>query len=96
MRLLPLITLITLTVLPTVVLSQCDGDEIICPNGCCPESEWVCCDEIVACAVALEECPSWRRLLSEGTSQTYMKLNQPGDKGDNNGDASSAFLSQSP
>eukprot|EP00357_Protocruzia_adherens_P005088 CAMPEP_0114973260 /NCGR_PEP_ID=MMETSP0216-20121206/857_1 /TAXON_ID=223996 /ORGANISM="Protocruzia adherens, Strain Boccale" /LENGTH=98 /DNA_ID=CAMNT_0002333735 /DNA_START=128 /DNA_END=424 /DNA_ORIENTATION=+ len=96
LRLLPLIILITLAVLPSVVFSQCDDDEFMCPAGCCPESEWVCCDEIVACAASLEDCPSWRRLLSEGTSKTYMKLNRPGDKSDNNGDASSAFLSQSP
>jgi hypothetical protein len=40
---------------------QCGPDETTCPNGadpggCCPEANWVCCDEFY-CAAIEADCP---------------------------------------
>ena len=38
---------------------QCGWHQAWCPEGCCPEEDWVCCpDQLLAtCAVTLADCP---------------------------------------
>ena len=36
---------------------QCDGMEgLQCPAGCCPENNWVCCNNWDFCAATYEDC----------------------------------------
>merc|ERR1712037_807708 len=35
--------------------NQCDPDGTTCPNGCCPEHNWFCCEDY--CAPTAAECP---------------------------------------
>merc|ERR1712142_301488 len=31
--------------------------ELTCPAGCCPDSGWVCCPNLMYCAATFAECP---------------------------------------
>ena len=35
--------------------AQCDGT--VCPSGCCPEPDWICCPNTQYCASKPENCP---------------------------------------
>merc|ERR1711874_531908 len=37
---------------------QCGPHETQCPDGCCPEENWVCCCCNMYCAATAADCPS--------------------------------------
>merc|ERR1711874_445384 len=38
--------------------TKCEGPE--CPGGCCPEENYICCDNGLFCAATPEDCP-WKK-----------------------------------
>ena len=39
-----------------------------CPGGCCPEEGYVCCNDGMYCAAALEKCPDTKNVLINSVS----------------------------
>ena len=44
-------------VLKAETSNQCGPDETSCPNGCCPEFNWYCCQDDHYCAATAAGCP---------------------------------------
>mmetsp|Transcript_49272 Transcript_49272/g.56611 ORF Transcript_49272/g.56611 Transcript_49272/m.56611 type:complete len:109 (+) Transcript_49272:201-527(+) len=88
MRLLRLIALMGLAVLPTVVFGQCDEDQNNCLGECCPEADWVCCDDGLYCAQTEDECPSFNDPILKSTGKTSKYLKLYSVKGDDDKEAS--------
>eukprot|EP00095_Tigriopus_kingsejongensis_P008148 maker-scaffold196_size269943-snap-gene-1.35 protein:Tk08148 transcript:maker-scaffold196_size269943-snap-gene-1.35-mRNA-1 annotation:"PREDICTED: hypothetical protein LOC100635254" len=52
----------------SVKSDQCDGTP--CPNGCCPETGWVCCPDDVSCAATEELCATREPVIPLASFET--------------------------